>query len=227
MNFKLILATTLVLASQVFAADGELEQPQETVIVTNTHYVQSPCILSLAANLLSNNVQGLTTGIPVVIVHKPRGAKSVSSQQQQQQSQLQLQQKSTVVQTNFHTVYETVYPTTTNTAVTAPATTTAQTKELAATTSKESCKTFTSTYTTMVAAAINCVDGVCQTSTITSVLPTTYTSTYTVSSSTAINQKSTPTRANKSLPQLDHAILRLLLLLLLLLLVTEMTSRTD
>ncbi|WLF77828.1 glycoside hydrolase [Lodderomyces elongisporus] len=205
MNFKSILATTLVLASQVFAADGELEQPQETVIVTNTHYVQSPCISSLAANLLSNNVQGLTTGIPVVIVHKPRGAKSVSSQQQQQQqqqqqSQLQLQQKGTVVQTNFHTVYETVYPTTTNTAVTTPATTTTQTtqtKQLAATTSTESCKTFTSTYTTMVAAAINCVDGVCQTSTITSVLPTTYTSTYTVSSSTAINQKSTTNKGQQ------------------------------
>ncbi|CAK9438613.1 uncharacterized protein LODBEIA_P28370 [Lodderomyces beijingensis] len=131
-------------------ADEQIHEPEITT-VTKTDYVSSPCLKGLVDDLLPNNPKGLTTGIPIVFVHAP---KSVAGQPVEQSIT-----SDSYTQIQAHTSYATVSPQKAETHVVA------------------ACETIISTYTTRIVQTVRCSSNVCQTSTITSLVPTVYTST--------------------------------------------------
>ncbi|KAI3403869.2 ACF3 [Candida oxycetoniae] len=162
---KLKVFFSLLLAISNAVAEEELESEDNVVTVTKTHFVNSPCIKSLGAQILSNNPESLTTGIPIVFVHEPKTV-AANAQQQQQQQQQQQHFTSIITHTNCHTVYKTVTPNKSTSVAPAPHVT--QVRDTTFT---------TSTSTTTLIKTVQCTKDVCKTVAYTTVVPTVYTTT--------------------------------------------------
>ncbi|KAI5961771.1 ACF3 [Candida margitis] len=95
MNLILFLTAIFPFIAAAVVTGAKQDEP---LTVTNTHYVDSPCISYFASSLLPNNPEALTTGIPIVFVHARDGNGNLKENSQV---------ISTITRTKTHIVYQT------------------------------------------------------------------------------------------------------------------------